>query len=107
MDFTLNPRLIQQLSQQGGPIDKVVKTRAENVEERARDNATFAVIGIVTGNLHDSISTQREPSTTGEVTYVVGSSAVVQSRRGAFSYPGFHNSRDRPWLSLALSEEFQ
>lgn len=92
-----------------GPVGRDLARRAERVAELARANATGLIIGIRSGRLHEGIKARVEEDARG-LRAVVSTDARVQragSSWNGFSYPAYHDQRDRPWLTNALRDGYR
>jgi hypothetical protein len=101
------------LDSETGPVGREVTRRAELTTQRASENATGEVIGILSGRLQTSIRFQTQSTPEG-ARAVVGSDAVAYNSDGSvrpyngapFSYPRYWDQNGRPWLTQALREVF-
>lgn len=85
-----------------GPVGRYLAIKADEVVQKARENASGVIIGIDTGDLISGISARIESDATG--LYAVAKSDAIH--RG-FAYPAFHDQNGRPWLTNALRDVFR
>lgn len=102
MTVVLNEAALERLLQsEAGPVGQDLSRRAQNVTAQAEVNASGAIIGIQTGDLHSGVRFEVGQGDD-------GLQAVVRTdaQHRGFNYPAWHDQNGRPWLTDALRDAF-